>query len=433
MIKNSKLLSVGVNKKLKTNMLSLLMSAVLLPAFLPVQAIAQSNAKPLKVFILAGQSNMQGHANVSTIDYIGDDPNTAPMLLEMRDNNGKYRLVKDTWVSYLTHGRGTPNGEGIGQLTIGFGARKDPAKNGDKIGPEFTFGIYMQKSLRQPILIIKTAWGGKSLHTDFRPPSAGPYEFNESEIASIKKRGLNLEEERAKKNAATGVYYRLMVEHVKYVLCDIKRVYPDYDEGQGYEIGGFVWFQGWNDVVNEGVYPKRGQPGGYDKYSEWLAMLIRDVRRDLDAPNMPFVIGVLGTSGPIENVEKRYRAIHGTFRQAMAAPAALPEFRGNVIAVHTAPYWDMVLDGIAKKRGQLNQRKRSLENRIKQGQVTKDEVADELDEIKAGLETPEDSTIWKRGASNAAYHYLGCAKIMALIGKGFAKAMLELQVPGNAQ
>jgi alpha-galactosidase len=290
------------------------------------------------------------------------------------------------------------------------------------------FGITMQKSLGQPILIIKTAWGGKSLHTDFRPPSAGPYEFNESQIATIKERGLNLEEERAKKKAATGVYYRLMVEHVKHVFSDIKRVYPDYDEGQGYEIGGFVWFQGWNDVVDSGVYPKRGQPGGYDKYSEWLAMLIRDVRKDLDTPKMPFVIGVLGTNGPIENVEKRYRAIHGTFRQAMAAPAALPEFQGNVIAVQTAPYWDMALDRIARKRSLLNQRKRSLENKLQTGDAPKDEVLTELAAIKAELALPEDTAQWTRGASNAAYHYFGCAKTMALIGESFARAMLELQV-----
>lgn len=35
-------------------------------------------AKPLKVFILAGQSNMEGHAAISTFDYIGKDPLTAP-------------------------------------------------------------------------------------------------------------------------------------------------------------------------------------------------------------------------------------------------------------------------------------------------------------------------------------------------------------------
>ena len=245
--------------------------------FLVLPALAA--AKPLKVFILAGQSNMQGHAAVSTIDYIGEDPKAAPLLAEMKDDQGSFRLVKDTWISYLTQGRGTPNGEGLGQLTAGFGARRDPAQDGGKIGPEFTFGITMQKALQQPILIIKTAWGGKSLHTDFRPPSAGPYAFNESELAGMKKRGRDLEAERAKKADATGVYYRLMIEHVKHVLSDIKRVYPDYKEDQGYELGGFVWFQGWNDLVNGGVYPKRGQPGGYDKYSECWAMLIRDVRK----------------------------------------------------------------------------------------------------------------------------------------------------------
>jgi hypothetical protein len=41
-------------------------------------------AKPLKVFILAGQSNMEGHAAISTFDYIGKDPRTAPLLKAMR-------------------------------------------------------------------------------------------------------------------------------------------------------------------------------------------------------------------------------------------------------------------------------------------------------------------------------------------------------------
>ena len=31
----------------------------------------------------------------------------------------------------------------------------------------------MEKRLNEPVLIIKTSWGGRSLHTDFRPPSAG--------------------------------------------------------------------------------------------------------------------------------------------------------------------------------------------------------------------------------------------------------------------
>jgi len=174
--------------------------------------------KPLKVFILVGQSNMQGHAHVRTFDAIGLDPKTAPILKEIQGADGTPRLCEKVWISSI----GCAEEEQIGKLTAGFGAKV----RGPKIGPEFTFGIYMQKLLDEPILIIKTAWGGKSLHTDFRPPSAGPYEFNESQLEKFKKQGKDLEAIKADKTKATGHYYRLMIDHVKKVLADIKRVYP---------------------------------------------------------------------------------------------------------------------------------------------------------------------------------------------------------------
>ena len=58
--------------------------------------------KPLKVYILAGQSNMEGQAKVETFDYIGDDPATAPLLKEMRGPDGKPRVCEKVWISYLT-------------------------------------------------------------------------------------------------------------------------------------------------------------------------------------------------------------------------------------------------------------------------------------------------------------------------------------------
>src|SRR3954469_15963467 len=131
-----------------------------------------AQAKPLKVFILAGQSNMEGHAKVETFDYIGDDPATAPLLKQMRGADGKPRVCDHVWISYFT-GSGEANGEGFGKLTAGYGSRQKPDKDGGKIGPEFTFGLTMEAALAEPVLIIKNAWGGKSLHTDFRPPSAG--------------------------------------------------------------------------------------------------------------------------------------------------------------------------------------------------------------------------------------------------------------------
>ena len=125
--------------------------------------------------------NMEGQAKIETFDYIGDDPATAPLLAEMRNRDATPRICNHVWISYLTGARGG-DGEGFGKLTSGYGSRPNPAEDGGKIGPEFTFGIYTQKLLDQPILIIKTAWGGKSLHTDFRPPSAGPYELNQQQV-----------------------------------------------------------------------------------------------------------------------------------------------------------------------------------------------------------------------------------------------------------
>jgi hypothetical protein len=297
-----------------------------------------ATAKPLKVFILAGQSNMEGHAQVRTFDYMARDPKTAPILKEMRNEDGTPRVCEHVWISYLT-GDGD---EYSGSLTVGYGA-----KGGElKIGPEFTFGIYMQKLLDEPILIIKTAWGGKSLHTDFRPPSAGPYEFNDAQLEAFQKQGKDIEAIKADKAQATGHYYRLMTDHVKKVLQDIKKVYPDYDPNQGYQLAGFVWFQGWNDMCDGSTYPNRDKPGGYDLYSELLAHFVRDVRKDFSAPKMPFIIGVMGVDGVQE--EPNY------FRLAMAAPAALPEFKGNVVTVQTAPFWDQALVVASAKRGDFN-------------------------------------------------------------------------------
>jgi hypothetical protein len=313
---------------------------------------AAGATKPLKVFILAGQSNMEGHAAISTFDYIGKDPLTAPILKEMRNPDGTPRVCDKVWMSYLTGPYdGSANGEGLGKLTAGFGERgNNPTKIGGKIGPEFTFGIYMEKQLNEPILIIKTAWGGRSLNTEFRPPSAGQYKLPKQiqEVWDKHPQGAHgipkAEDRKAwqdKKDAASGVFYRMIIDHVKKVLADPRRVCPEYDEKAGYELAGFVWLQGFNDLVDGTTYPNNN----YDEYSRLLSHFIRDVRKDLSAPKMPFVIGVLGVDGETKNVN---------FRKAMAAPAAMPEFKGNVVAVETAPFWDDTIAAAQPKQGEYN-------------------------------------------------------------------------------
>ena len=144
----------------------------------------EGGRKPLKVFILAGQSNMQGHAAVSTFDGMADDPKTAALLKEMRDDEGKPRVCDRVWITSVgcLGDAYSDLREKTGKLTAGFGAPEN------KIGPEFTFGLTMDKALNEPVLVIKTSWGGRSLHTDFRPPSAGEETINDFTLAQWKKR-----------------------------------------------------------------------------------------------------------------------------------------------------------------------------------------------------------------------------------------------------
>ena len=379
-----------------------------------------THAKPLKIYLLVGQSNMQGHAAERTLAHLGMDPKTVPLLKAIQNADGSAKVHDQVWISSID----TSEESGVkeGKLTVGYGAGgREP-----KIGPELTFGITMQKQVGEPILIIKTSWGGKSLNTDFRPPSAGPYQFNEKQIENFKKRGKDVADERRKRAERTGVFYRLMLRHVRKVLGDIKRVYPAYDAKAGYELAGFVWFQGWNDMVDSGTYPTRGQPGSYDAYSKNLAHFIRDVRRDLEAPKLPFVIGVMGAGGPIAKYtpdQMRYAGIHGEFRKAMAAPAKLPEFKGNVTSVFTENYWDGQLSELVNRRGKINAKRREL---AKDQSLTRAQRDKAIAEFTDEIFTKEEQAILEAGVSNAAYHYLGSAKILTQIGQAFAEALVAM-------
>ncbi|MDX2039478.1 MAG: sialate O-acetylesterase [Isosphaeraceae bacterium] len=399
-----------------------LMLMSLFLAFLPGEA-ASGEAKPLEVYILAGQSNMQGHAHVRTFDAMGLSEPTAALLREMVDENGSPRVVEDVWISSL----GSSAEERSGPLTAGFGAEA----GGPKIGPEFTFGIRMRKSTDRPILIIKTAWGGKSLHTDFRPPSAGPYELNERERQKAVQRGEDLATTVAKRRDATGRYYRAMIEHVEKVLSDPKRYAPAYDAKAGYVLAGFVWFQGWNDMVDGDVYPNRDKPGGYSAYSDVLTHFIRDVRKDLDAPGLPFVIGVLGVGGPTSDygpAEVRYKSTHQGFRDAMAAPAKLPEFQGNTIAVPTERYWDREYRALRSRETQsIGAERAKLDAALKAGEISREARAAKLEELDRMHFDARERKILRESTSNGEYHYLGSARILAPIGNALAEAMIELR------
>ncbi len=249
-------------------------------------------APPLPVFVLAGQSNMEGHGLIpadpkrnegrGSLEFLVKDPATAERFRHLVDVTGKWATRDDVWIWYL--GR-------HGSLTAGYGARED------RIGPELGFGTVVGDALDGQVLLIKCAWGGKSLAKDFRPPSSG---------------------------GEVGPNYTQVVQLTRQVLSQLDDLFPAYG-GRGYQLAGFGWHQGWNDRINQAFN---------DEYERNLANFIRDIRRDLGAAQLPFVIAETGMNGPEET---HPRAL--SLMKAQAAVAEYPEFRGNVAFVGTKAFW----------------------------------------------------------------------------------------------
>jgi hypothetical protein len=275
--------------------------AALVTSLLYLSTVVQAAEKalpPVKVFLLAGQSNMQGQGVVDLdhpkyynggrgiLERVMKDPAKAAKFEHLKDSAGKWVERDDVLVWYKTK-----NGLKKGPLTIGF------TGYGGKhhIGPELQFGHIVGDRLDAPVLLVKTAWGGKSLFKDFRPPSAG---------------------------GETGPYYKQMFAELNFVLKNLGGEFPAL-KGRRFEIVGFVWMQGWNDMFDKLALAQ---------YEANLVHLIHDVRKALDRPKLPVVIGELGNGGP--KASGNMLAI----RKAQAAAAAHKEFAGTVKFVKTARF-----------------------------------------------------------------------------------------------
>ena len=129
--------------------------------------------------------------------------------------------------------------------------------------------------------------------------------------------------------------------------------------------------------------------------------------------------GVLDLENP-----NRYTPIHNGFRMAMAAPAKLPEFQGNVHAVLTELCWDKQLGELDKRWGKIKGKSRELG---KDKSLSKEQRAEALEKFKGELFTAEELAIREAGISNFGFHYLGSGKVFARIGVAFADALMPVQ------
>ncbi len=220
-----------------------------------------------------------------TLHAMLKDPTQSTRVKHLQSEQGKWAIRDDVWVRYQRENQPLL----AGPLSVGFSVYGGT----HHFGPELQFGHVVGDHFENQVLLIKTAWGGKSLYKDFRPPSSG---------------------------GEVGPYYTKMLAEVRLALANLKTDFPGYG-GQGYELAGFVWYQGWND----GTDPKNAVP----EYEQNLVNLIKDVRKDLKSPNLPVVVGEL--TGPWVEAPGAW----ATLRKAQAAAARRPEFKDTVRFVET--------------------------------------------------------------------------------------------------
>jgi hypothetical protein len=342
---------------------------LLLGLFLPLLSAARLHAddKTVKVFILAGQSNMEGKAKNPLLEHQASDPKTKQLFSHLR-KDGEWIVRDDVFIKYLNR---------KGGLTIGYGS---PGRT----GVELEFGTLVGDKFEEPVLLIKTCWGGHSLYKLFRSPSADlpSEEFLKAELEQAKKQTQNNNEKRNRNDplptmeditSKYGESYRNMMNEVRSTFENYETLFPEL-KGKKLEVAGFVWFQGWNDQYN----------GAEKEYASNMAHFIGDVRKDLGVPKLPFVIGVMGQNGstPAKNAML-------AIQEAQLSMENRPEFQGNVKAVRT----DVLVDKAAEE---LYPRWR-----------------DNVEE-------------WEKTGSDFGYHYMGSAIWFNRIGHAMADAMLEL-------
>jgi hypothetical protein len=258
----------------------------------------RTSANKVKVFILVGQSNMVGHGDMEPIGTPGTlqyTYNNDPVTYAHLKNGSSWAVRDDAWIWYNRDGTLVKGGH-----TVGYGA------DGNNIGPELQFGHAMGIHYGQKVLLIKTAWGGKSLQTDFRPPSAG-WDFDVPGKAGDK-----------------GFYFTEMLKDVLDATVNLQTHFPAYNPADSFEIAGFAWHQGFNDLISTSASAE---------YEANMEKFIKDVRLAVGVPNLPFVIATTGQSDPVTYSDVELAQLQ------MENFAKYPAFNGNVSVVDAKPFW----------------------------------------------------------------------------------------------
>jgi len=316
-----------------------------LPISDPCDVPAAYSSKPVKVYIMSGQSNMVGFGTIS-----GDGPGTLNTIV---NTENKFPNLVDETGAWIARDdvmyRGVISCIGDDYLRPGFGA------NGSVIGPELGFGQVMGYYHDEPVLLIKSSIGNRSLSWDVASPSTPRVDWTDgytyAGYGDAPNRWLTgegpseyvwycgyewdrffLDEADFSPTAATvGLTSAFNVVDV---LDDFAIEYPQY-AAQGFEIAGYVWWQGHKD---------QGEPFA-SLYESNMVNFINDIRAYYEdrypantIPKAPFVLATVAFDGGWENTKDVFLKIAAA-QLAVSDPVKHPEYDGNVKTIEARGYW----------------------------------------------------------------------------------------------
>lgn len=278
--------------------------------------------KPVKVFIVMGQSN------TLEMGAVGGDKDGA--LEKAVKGENLYGFLTDAEGKWTT--RQDVRNVSVMQKGASMNVyRNDWLTVSNKIGIEIGIGHQLGNAVDEPVMVLKSSIGNRGLGWDLLPPGSEGYEFTDpKDKKTYTYAGYKESPNRWEKGTTpvpigwyAGKQYDDDTANAKKVLEDLGKYYPDATK---YEVAGFLWWQGDKDRY-DAAYAER--------YEKNLVNLIKALRKDFSAPDAPFVMATLGQT------EKGATGNDGKILDAMlavdGASGKYPEFKGNVATVYAHP------------------------------------------------------------------------------------------------
>jgi len=280
-------------------------------------------SKPVKVFIVMGQSNTLEMGAVG-----GDKDGALEKAVKgenlygfLTDAEGKWTVRQDVRnVSVMQKGDNM-NVYRNDWLTI----------SGNKIGIEIGIGHQLGNAVEEPVMVLKSSIGNRGLGWDLLPPGSKSFEYTDPKDGkTYVYAGYKESPNRWEKGTTpvpigwyAGKQWDDDVANAKKVLSEFNKYYPD---AKGYEVAGFIWWQGEKDCGDNALAAR---------YEKNLVHLIKTLRTEFDAPKAKFVLATLGeaTKGMTDNTGKvlnAHLAVDGE-------TGKYPEFKGNVATIYSHP------------------------------------------------------------------------------------------------